>query len=174
MNARAVESVTLRGYARRRGCQPSAVHQAITSGRIPAELIERGGDGRVKGIKDADAADAAWRANTQANKIPLSGRGAPKNGAPPTLGEARARLDAAKAELAELELAERQKELVEVREIDARLVGVFGRCKTKLLGVPSRARQQDPGLTVAQLALVDTLIREALEELAEEAEGVMV
>jgi hypothetical protein len=55
-------------------------------------------------------------------------------------------------------------------DVESRLVNVFSRCKTKLLGVSSRARQRDPGLTGAQVQMIEALIREALDDLAEVSE----
>jgi phage terminase Nu1 subunit (DNA packaging protein) len=72
--------------------------------------------------------------------------------------------------LAEIELAEKRGELLPAKDVESRLVNVFAHCKTKLLGVPARARQRDPSLTGPQVALIETLIREALEDLASAAE----
>ena len=80
-----------------------------------------------------------------------------------------ARKAAADAQLAEADLLERQGKLVSARDMELEMVRVFTACKTKLLGIPSRARQQDPALTTAQLALFEALIREALTELASKA-----
>lgn len=74
-----------------------------------------------------------------------------------------------KAKLAELDFRKRSGELVEAKEVEAQLSDLFANCRNKLLGVPSRARQQDPALTRAQILLVEELIREALEELASAA-----
>lgn len=74
-----------------------------------------------------------------------------------------------KARTAELDYRKRAGELVEAKELEGRLVDLFSGCQKKLLGVPSRARQQDPTLTPAHLALVEELIREALEDLASAA-----
>jgi phage terminase Nu1 subunit (DNA packaging protein) len=155
-----------REYAMHRGCVTSAVQQAIHAGRLTKSLHR---DARGWYQIDVELADQEWAATTRANMIPLSGPTAPGCGDAPSLGEARARLDLAKAELAEIELAEKRGELVQAGEVEARLSTVFGRCKTKLLGIPSRARQQDPGLTAAQVALIKSLVREALEDLAAEA-----
>lgn len=80
--------------------------------------------------------------------------------------EARARRETALAAQAEDDLRRRRAELVEATEVEAKLVTVFSQVRTKLLGVPSKVRQQDPALTASQLALLDNLIREALEDLA--------
>ncbi|TAH39282.1 MAG: hypothetical protein EYC70_00420 [Planctomycetota bacterium] len=54
------DALSLRGYARHRGCAPNAVHRAIVSGRI-ASAVTR--DGRHVWI-NVEAADAAWDRNT--------------------------------------------------------------------------------------------------------------
>ncbi len=151
--------VSLREYARHRGCQLKAVQDAIAAGRLSASLTPD------KRIADVDAADAEWLATTHAEKRPLSGPAGLEPSA--SLGEARARLDAAKADLAELDLAERRGQVIPAADVQARMVAVFSACKTKLLAIPSRARQQDPGLSHSQIALLDSLIREALEDLAD-------
>jgi phage terminase Nu1 subunit (DNA packaging protein) len=151
---------SLRAYARHRGVSLAAVQAAIRAGRLRASLTP---DGK---IADAELADAEWEATTYSDRRPLTG---PTSGDPaPDLGEARARKEAALAEMAEMDLAERRGELVPARNVEAALLAAIMRCKTKLLGVPSRARQQDPGLTAAQVALFDDLIREAMEDLAAE------
>ena len=166
------EPLSVRAYARHRGCAPTAVDQAIRAGRLVLSIV-RDEAGHPK-IADPALADREWKASTRADMVPLSGPTAPRTsrvdgGDTPSLAVARARLDEAKAALAELDLAERQGELVSVAEIDSRLVGLFRRCMTRILGVPSRARQQDPALTAAQIVLIDSLLREALDELAADA-----
>lgn len=158
-----------RAYAKHRKCALRAVQQAIEVGRLSKSVKRTTGGGY---LIDAARADVEWAASTYADRVPLTGPTAPA-GAPlveelMSLGEARARLEVAKASLAEMDLAERRGELVESREVEARLVGVFSSCKTKLLGVPARVRQQDPGLTKPQVELIETVIREALEGLAGE------
>jgi hypothetical protein len=167
-----VTTTSLRAYARHRGCALNAVQEAIRSGRLTKSVK------RVKGrppqIANVAAADAEWAASTYSDRVPLTGRTAPHPSPPELppitgvhdLAEARARHEAARASLTEIELAERRGELVPTKDVEARLVGEFTRCKTKLLGIPSRARQQDPGLTTVQLALIEGLIREALDDLA--------
>jgi hypothetical protein len=162
-------ALSLRAYARHRkesglaGGTLAAVQQAIKAGRLRKALTK---DGK---IRDATAADAEWAATTHVDRIPLSGPGAGGEQTP-DLAQSRARREAAEAALAEIELDEKRRELVPVRDVEARLVGVFSSCKTKLLGVPSRARQRDPTLTPAQIVLLEELVREALEDLAVEGE----
>lgn len=167
-----------RAYAKHRGCALRAVQVAIETGRL-TKSVKRGPGNEY--FIDPKRADIEWAASTYSDRVPLTGPTAPAAVAPipegaaaadaMSLGEARARLEAAKAALAEMDLEERRGELVQAREVEARLVAVFSACKVKLLGVPSRVRQQDPGLTKAQVELIEATVREALEDLAGEPEA---
>lgn len=72
-----------------------------------------------------------------------------------------------KAKIAEQEFREREGELVEARMVELKLSGVYSQVRTKLLGVPSRARQALPHLTAGDVAVLEDLVREALEDLVE-------
>lgn len=163
------KALSLRAYARHRkaaglaGGTLKAVQVAMTSGRLSKSLTKD-----RKQIASAVLADAEWDATTHVDRIPITGptaAGTP----PPDLLESRARREAAEAALAEIELAEKRAELLPAADVESRLVNVFAGCKTKLLGVPARARQRDPALTAAQIALIEELLREALEDLASAA-----
>lgn len=182
----------IKQYARHRarldlpGGTPAAVRRAIKAGRLATSLTADGAK-----IQSARAADAEWAATTKAEYVPLTGPAAPAapassspalgrsaprkrtrkrtpDDAPPIndLATARARREAAVAALAEIELAEKRGELVRARDMESHMADVFLRCRTRLLGMPLRLRQQDPTLTLAQLVLVEGLLVEALEELA--------
>ncbi len=168
--ARKPKPLSLRAYARHRkakglaGGTLNAVQVAIDSGRLRKSVTSSGQ------ITSAAEADLEWEKTTKVDYIPLSGPSAAGT-PPPDLQESRARREAAEAALAEIELAEKRGELVLARDVESKLVNVFAHCKTKLLGVPSRARQRDPALTGPQVELFDSLIREALEDLAGGAES---
>lgn len=158
--------IGVRAYARHRkelglaGGTHRAVQVAIESGRLSKSLTSD-----RKQITDASAADAEWESTTHVDRIPITGptaAGTP----PPDLQESRARREAAEAALAEIELAEKRRELVLAADVESKLVNVFAQCKTKLLGVAARARQRDPGLSGPQVQLFEALIREALEDLS--------
>lgn len=146
---------------------------AIKSGRIPERLVIRSPRGKIQGLVDGAEVLEVLAATTLEDRRPLTGPTAARaaEGAPRPVSELatwRAQREKAQAELAEIELAEKRGELVPAREVEARMVEVFAHCRTKLLGVPARARQQDPSLTAAQVRMLDELVREALEELAGE------
>lgn len=87
-----------------------------------------------------------------------------------SLAEESAREKFWKAHLAELEYRRRAGEVLDASVVKGRMVDAFARCRTKLLGVPSRMRQQIPHLTAQDVVVVESLVREALEELAAEAQ----
>jgi hypothetical protein len=72
-----------------------------------------------------------------------------------------------RAELAELNYKQRAGELVNAAEMTAAMADAFSTVRTKLLGLPSKAKQQLPHLTLAELATLDEIVREALEGLSQ-------
>lgn len=99
-------------------------------------------------------------------------KGAPDNGTGSReWREARTRREVAMAARAELELARESGELVEAASVEEQLTDVFSACRTKLLGIPTRLRQRLPHLAAGDVAEIEALIREALEELAKWGEG---
>lgn len=84
-----------------------------------------------------------------------------------TLSDALAREKTWKSRTAELEYKERSGALVNAKDVEAQIVEEYGRCRTKLLGLSRKAKAVLPHLTHADVAAIDGLIREALEDLAD-------
>jgi hypothetical protein len=158
--------MSLRAYAKRRGCSEKSVRRAVAAGRLSASVV-RDRAGRPQ-IVDPTRADSEWEASTWSDRVPLSGPGGNGhgNGAASPLSITRARLDSARAGLAELELRRREGELVEVAGVVAATTSMVSTARNRLLGIPSRLRQALPHLTAKDLAAVEAEIREALEGLA--------
>lgn len=183
------EPMSCAAYAKRRGVTAMAVSAAIRKGRLK-ESVRRNRAGVPK-ITDPELADREWDANTDLTRAPtyVKERAGKRDAAPapqnrggrppakddgdktPSLSDAAAAEKHWRAKLAELQYREKAGELVEVKEVAAKLVDVFTQCKTKLLGIPSRARQQLPHLTAADVGTLEELVREALEELAGEEDA---
>jgi hypothetical protein len=188
--------LSLRSYARHRaalglpGQSTEAVRKAIDSGRLSGAVVEVGGQRK---IRSAEAADRAWAANTRAERSPASSiaQGVPQTATAPTsappppaavdddidYAEARRRREVelwrqarVKREGDELELALRKGELVDVTEAQAEAEALFSEARTKLLGVPTRARQRMQHLTADDVRMLDELIREAMEAFADGAQ----
>lgn len=84
----------------------------------------------------------------------------------PSITESKAITEAYKARLAKLEYEERSGRLVDAEKVKAGYVAMITTAKTRLLGVPSKAKGRIPHLTVADVEVLEDLIAEALEELA--------
>ncbi len=130
------ELITQAEYARRRGCDPTSVRDAVRAGRIT--LI----DGKI----DPAVADVQWQRNTRArggapaNDANLSAPPAPQSTEP--LGEdywsSRARREKAEADLAELRLAEQRGELVRADAVRSAVSKRAAGLREALLQIPSR------------------------------------
>ena len=82
------------------------------------------------------------------------------DGKPMSSAERKRHWDAVAAEIKARKAAG---ELCEIAVFEKKVADLAARFKTKLLGVPSRAKQADPDLTIEQITLVENLIRECLE-----------
>jgi DNA-binding transcriptional ArsR family regulator len=76
------------------------------------------------------------------------------------------------ANLLELERREKEGQLIERASVEATLTALAGEVRTKLVAVPSRARQRIPHLTTEEIAILTDLVDEALESLAKDGEEV--
>ena len=163
-----MKPISLRAYSRHRGCSLAAVQEARDSGRLVESLTA---DGK---ISDAALADREWDANTREDRRPITGPAAAPEALPTSrpkhdLQELRARELAARAELMELELGERKRELVPVAAARADVMAMYAVVKTRLLAVPSALAQRlsCPEDLKREIALqADDLIRAALDELS--------
>ena len=164
-------------YAKRRGVARSSVTRAIASGRL-SRSVATVDSKRV--IADPELADQEWLAATDYSKAPSSvkeryghteGGEEPKNlpdsdAAVMPLALESAREKHWKARLAELEFRTKAAQFVDVNEVRAAVIDKFVSAKTKLLGIPSRIRQRMPHISIADIAEIDGLVREALEDLS--------
>lgn len=169
------ELLSMRAYARRRGVSVEAVSKAVKRGRI--STVEDA-DGKRK--IDPAIADVQWTANSDPSKFQGS------NSAPPPLEEetptvadepkvkgpsyqqSRAIREALNARLLKLQLDEKSGRLVDGEEIRKLWTTVAGIVRTKVLGIPSKLRQQVPDIRPDQYDALDRIVRETLEELANE------
>lgn len=179
--------VSIHAYARHRADQSlsgrsrTAVQKAIKTGRIHLTP-----DGKV----DVELADREWAGSTgqidrAQQKPPAPATTAPRRSPPAVDGDPDNELSSEgmslaeatrlekmwKASIAELDYRERRGELVSAKAVADKLAGLFTLCRTKMLGVSTRARQAMPELTTKQIATYDKLIREALEQLSDTGFG---
>jgi hypothetical protein len=72
------------------------------------------------------------------------------------------------ARLAEIEVEEKEKVLVPSEDVKRSWVQLVTIAKTKVLGIPTKAKQRIPDLDKGAMALLDEIVRETLEDLAVE------
>ncbi len=154
----------LREYSRHRGCNLKAVQKALAAGRIS----------KVGDKIDSEAADAAWAANTDplaAHRDYAKAANGSANGH--AAGPDAQSLIKTKSEIAALDLKRKQRQeeldagrLVPVEEFEQRLATVISTSRTKVLSLPSKIKSHLPHLTMKDVATIDRLVRESLEELA--------
>ena len=170
--------VSLRQFAKLVGVNVNAVSLAIKAGRL-RQSVARDQFGSPK-IADVELAKQEWAANTSADHraraggglethaqlLPVTGDVTPDSTEPrESVANATERLKTAQANLAELKLAKAAGELVSAVAVERKLVGVFVACKTALLALPSRLKQDRPELPIDVVEHLDRLIREACEAL---------
>jgi hypothetical protein len=78
----------------------------------------------------------------------------------------RARSEYEKANLLELERKQKEGLLLPREDVERAQAAALAISKTRLLGVPSTAKQRIPHLSLDEVEILTSLIREALEELA--------
>jgi len=178
-----VPLLSQRAYARHRAelGLPGTTHRAVQK-KLQRGCITANADGLI----DSDAADAAWAANSDEGyrrnpgqearaRAPAVHRAAAPaadragDPVPGTLAEAALREKTYKAELARLEYEERSGKLLPADEVKLRWQGIVTLARTKVLGLPAKIQQRLQHLEPADVAIIEELVRETLEELADSA-----
>lgn len=165
------EFLTKSQYARHRGVSPAAVAKAVAAGRLRVYLVKTEA-GKIR-ISSAAMADLEWDSTTSASKapprpgmataplLPLTGEGDTMSFAAGQAAEKHWR-----AKQAELDYRLAIGELIDAKEIEARMVDDYSNVRTKLLGLPRKVKSSLPHLTREDITAIDALVREALEDLA--------
>jgi phage terminase Nu1 subunit (DNA packaging protein) len=170
------DPLSLRAYAKYRkqhglpGGSLQAVQRAIAHERISFVIA----DG-TKRIPDPEAADREWADNTDLTRAPGYLKEWAEDGAGDddaegdgeSLKTASAREKHYKALLARLNYEQRAGELVPRKEMLAVMAAHYSTVRAKLLGLPSKAKQRLPHLTLADLATLDEIVREGLEDVVQ-------
>lgn len=175
--------------ARALGVTNEAVYAAIKTGRLSAINTA---DGRV--LVNSDTMREEWSRNTQRRigvgpkpagsptRAPLRSREDRMSAsAPPPLRDSqthesipdydlsRARTEHLKAELLELDRKQKQGLLVPAADVEAKWTEIVTLARTKLLGIPTKAKQRLPDLDATAITLLEEIVREALEDLSSSA-----
>jgi phage terminase Nu1 subunit (DNA packaging protein) len=153
-------------FARRVGVDESAVRKGIKNGRLERSL---GHDARGRSvIADVALAEQEWRLNRNEAKVRGTDGDSGANGARGTIADERRLLTREQRRREELKNAILSGQYAPVIEYRRREIARTVRAKNALLGLPSKAKQRIPSLTVAEVGILDALVRECLEALADD------
>lgn len=146
--------------------------KAIDTGRL-RDSVTRDERGRWI-VLDPNLADLEWARKTDYTDAPGSAPIGPSGTSDldPDISEASAWQKHWASKLAELKFKEAAAALVPAVDVRTEWTDLLSSVRTKLLGIPSRVKQDLPSLTVADVAKIEALVREALEDIvAAEVEG---
>lgn len=154
---------------------PGQLYRWLQDGKLSAFEIDGGDNGRRLELNGLAAHVETIRQRRITNVGPgvrdrPKAPAKPRASAPseiPDYNDSRARSEFEKANILEMERRQKEGELIERTTWERAYVETVSRVKTKLLGVPSRVKQRVPHLDPEDVAVIDDLLREALEELAD-------
>jgi hypothetical protein len=156
--------MSLRGYARHRGCALSAVQKAIKTGRISVQP-----DGKI----DSSQADIQWARNTERHAPPVAQRGQEEDDGSSFGGsqytKARAVREHYQARLTKIEYEERVAKLVPKDEVQVAAFNKFRQFRDHMLNIPDRIAAMVAAETEAARCyeIIAIEIRKALNDFAD-------
>jgi len=168
--------ITKAEASRALGVSNAAVYRAVKEGRLSVVATK---DGRE--LINSETMRTEWDANTQRKigvgpKPPAGESRWPERRAKrepmraadevPDYNESRARTEFLKAELLEIERAEKEGRLINADDVSAKWAELVTIARTKIMGIPSKAKQRMPDLSADDAVLLEEIVREALEDLA--------
>lgn len=167
------------------GVTPDAVYKAVREGRVSVkvsatgEVLLNSETMREEWLKNTDqrrcrigkgvrisSTDAPQLRSAKERMAPRERRMGETKEAIPDYDDSRARTEHLKAELLELDRQQKLGRLVPVEDVEKRWVEIIVQARTKLLGLPTKAKQRIPDLDVDAIGTLDEIVRETLEELA--------
>lgn len=180
--------LTVPQYAAHRGKNEGAVRYAIREGKLSSSLVKDG----AKVLIDWRKADQEWIPRTEANddpEIPVATKSKknskktkskskikkewdPENPYDVSMlvpiGVSKMRKEAYEAELARIKVEKENGLLVTAKDVESMWVKLGTITRSKVLGIPSKARQRIPEFTDSQYSVLEMIVREALEEISSE------
>ena len=152
--------------ARLKNVTPQAVYKAINQGSV-TPVVDN--DGKV--MLDKDAFETDWEKTYHPNQMKKANNyHKPRQKAVisdiPAYEESRARTEHLKAELLDIERKQKEQQLVDSKQVQAKWLEVISIAKNKVLGIPSKAKQRIPELDVSAMNCLEDIVRESLEEIA--------
>ena len=166
--------ISFADLAKLKGVSRSAVSQKKRAGILNDAIVNVNG----KDLLNKDDALRLWETNmvphhSKLTKVAETPR-TPEVGKVdkeeiPDFNTSRSKREAMMARLAEIDVEEREKILVPSAEVEASWIQLVTIAKTKVLGIPTKAKQRIPDLDKNAMSLLDEIVRETLEDLSAQA-----
>ena len=157
--------ITRKQAAEELGVTVQSIYMSIKRGKLTAM---EDADGNI--LINSDTMRDELKKKSAGQRIQRVDQGKVRNSSTddliPEYEESRARTEYLKAELLELERKQKEELLVPAEDVKTTWVNIISVARTKVLGIPSKAKQRIPDLDTSAMTCLEDIVREALEELA--------
>ena len=159
--------ISFADLAKMKGVSRSAVSQKKRAGILNGAIVNVNG----KDVLNKDEALRLWETNmvphlSQLTKVEGDNRKTTNTEEIPDFNTSRSKREAMMARLAEIDVEEREKVLVSAAEVKTSWAQIISLARTKVLGIPSKAKQRIPDLDTSAMTCLEDIVRESLEDLA--------
>ena len=159
--------ISFADLAKMKGVSRSAVSQKKRAGILNGAIVNVNG----KDVLNKDEALRLWETNmvphlSNLTKVEGDNRKTTNTDEIPDFNTSRSKREAMMARLAEIDVEEREKVLVSAAEVKSSWAQIISLARTKVLGIPSKAKQRIPDLDTSAMTCLEDIVRESLEDLA--------
>ena len=159
--------ISFADLAKMKGVSRSAVSQKKRAGILNGAIVNVNG----KDVLNKDEALRLWETNmvphlSNLTKVEGDNRKTTNTEEIPDFNTSRSKREAMMARLAEIDVEEREKVLVSAAEVKTSWAQIISLARTKVLGIPSKAKQRIPDLDTSAMTCLEDIVRESLEDLA--------
>ena len=159
--------ISFADLAKMKGVSRSAVSQKKRAGILNGAIVNVNG----KDVLNKDEALRLWETNmvphfSKLEKVEGDNRKTTNTEEIPDFNTSRSKREAMMARLAEIDVEEREKVLVSAAEVKSSWAQIISLARTKVLGIPSKAKQRIPDLDTSAMTCLEDIVRESLEDLA--------
>ncbi len=159
--------ISFADLAKMKGVSRSAVSQKKRAGILNGAIVNVNG----KDVLNKDEALRLWETNmvphlSQLTKVEGNNRNTTNTDEIPDFNTSRSKREAMMARLAEIDVEEREKVLVSAAAVKTSWAQIISLARTKVLGIPSKAKQRIPDLDTSAMTCLEDIVRESLEDLA--------
>ena len=159
--------ISFADLAKLKNVSRSAVSQKKRAGILDGAIVNVNG----KDVLNKDEALRLWETNmvphfSKVTEVEGDNRKTTNTEEIPDFNTSRSKREAMMARLAEIDVEEREKVLVSAAEVKSSWAQIISLARTKVLGIPSKAKQRIPDLDTSAMTCLEDIVRESLEDLA--------